>query len=75
MPYKERKRHNERRRKKRMLDAIESRKFCIKCGNKQAYFLTADDITKMTTGQIKKLQAICLNCFTEGERLWLGNKS
>lgn len=64
MVYKNPKQHNIRRRQKKKLDAIESVRVCYHCGSKQAYLLTVD-VDNLTVHEIKKLDALCLNCLTK----------
>lgn len=64
MPYRDKSRHNQRRRVKRKEESV--KRVCDRCGH-QAYLLTLTDIKKMKPAQLKKLEAACLNCLLDNQ--------
>ena len=67
MPYKDKNRHNSRRQEKRRMDVIKEVTVCYRCGSNQAYLLTLEDVKQLPPREIKKLDALCLNCLTKGK--------
>ena len=65
MPYKDKNKHNQRRRIKRVEDSL--KRICDKCGKggQSVCLLTLKDITTLKPAQLKKLEAACINCLLE----------